>query len=116
MASRWPRGGGVSLLVLWPVFLGKPARAGAYRWNGLVGASVPTYQWRRLYVLHLRGGDVVVVVSDGVVNQDDSFIIDAIEKFEGEPRTLARRLAERAKQLRSDGHDDDITVMAAVLA
>jgi stage II sporulation protein E len=65
---------------------------------------------------HLHSGDVVVVVSDGVVMQDDNFIIKAIEKFSGEPRVFARKLAQTAKELRDDGHDDDITVLAAVIA
>ncbi len=63
----------------------------------------------------LRAGDVVVVLSDGAVSQDDSFIISALEKFSGEPRAFAKHLAEKAKELRSDGHDDDITVMAAAI-
>lgn len=64
----------------------------------------------------LHKGDVIVVISDGAVSQDDSYIIDAIENFDGEPRAFAKKLAELAKKLRSDGHDDDITVMAAVIA
>jgi stage II sporulation protein E len=64
----------------------------------------------------LHCGDMVVVVSDGVIGKDDAFIIEEIEKFQGEPKTFARQLAQRAKQLRKDGHDDDITVLAAVLS
>lgn len=64
----------------------------------------------------LHKGDVIVIISDGAVSQDDSYIIDAIEKFDGEPRAFAKNLAELAKKQRSDGHDDDITVMAAEIA
>lgn len=64
----------------------------------------------------LREGDVIVLVSDGAVAQDDSFIVEAIQNFKGEPRAFAKDLAVRAKELRKDGHDDDITVMTAVIA
>lgn len=63
----------------------------------------------------LRSGDLVVVLSDGALYGDDSFIIKEIENFSGEPRAFAKQLAEKARALRSDGHDDDITVMAAAI-
>lgn len=63
----------------------------------------------------LRSGDLVVVVSDGAVPEDDSFIIKEMADFKGEPRSFAKQLAEKAKGLRSDGHDDDITVLAAAI-
>lgn len=66
--------------------------------------------------VHLHKGDLIVVISDGALQQDDSYIIEAIEKFDGEPRMFAKKLAELAKGQRSDGHDDDITVMAAEIA
>ncbi|CDZ25072.1 protein serine/threonine phosphatase [[Clostridium] cellulosi] len=66
--------------------------------------------------VRLRQGDVVVVVSDGVIADGDSFIIREIEKFDGEPRSFARFLAKKAKEQRSDGHDDDITVMVATVS
>jgi len=63
----------------------------------------------------LRAGDVVVVLSDGAFAGNDKFIISEIEKFSGEPRAFAKHLAEKAKEMRCDGHDDDITVMAAAI-
>ncbi|HEX2938918.1 MAG TPA: SpoIIE family protein phosphatase [Ruminiclostridium sp.] len=66
--------------------------------------------------VRLRQGDVIVVVSDGVIAQGDGFVIHEIEKFSGEPRAFARFLAKKAKEQRSDGHDDDITVMVALVS
>lgn len=63
----------------------------------------------------LCAGDLVVVLSDGALSGDDTFIIKEIENFDGEPRTFAKQLAKKARALRSDGHDDDITVMAAAI-
>lgn len=65
--------------------------------------------------VHLRPGDVVVVLSDGAVAQDDAFVVKELEHYSGEPRAFAKHLAEKAKELRADGHDDDITVMAAAV-
>lgn len=64
----------------------------------------------------LREGDVIVLVSDGAVSQDDSYLVNAIKKFDGEPRSFSKKLAELAKESRNDGHDDDITVLTAVIA
>src|ERR1700730_4605619 len=61
VAPRWPRGRAVSLPLLWPVCPGEPASFGAYRRHGVARASVPTHQRRRLYVLHLRRGDVALL-------------------------------------------------------
>lgn len=63
--------------------------------------------------LHINSGDVVVVISDGAAFSDDNFIIEEIKKFDGDTRLFAKNLAEKAKALRNDGHDDDITIMAA---
>lgn len=66
--------------------------------------------------IRLHQGDVIVVVSDGVIADGDSFVIREIERFSGEPRAFARSLAKKAKEQRSDGHDDDITVLVAAVS
>lgn len=64
----------------------------------------------------LQPGDLVVVVSDGVVNGDDSWLISEIETFAGGSMDdFCREIAAKAKLIRDDGHEDDITVLAAKL-
>ena len=64
----------------------------------------------------LRDGDWIVMVSDGAVASGYEWIISDIEHFEGDdPKELSERLAAAAKCRRSDGHEDDITVIAALL-
>ena len=65
---------------------------------------------------HLRRGDVIVLLSDGALCGSDTWLIHAIEQYGGEPPDeFAAALAAQAKESRTDGHDDDITVLAAVL-
>ncbi|OUE24339.1 PP2C family protein-serine/threonine phosphatase [Clavibacter michiganensis] len=62
----------------------------------------------------LRPGDVVLVVSDGVLDLfgDDSGAIDRFEQFavaEPDPDRLVSRLEDRGRR---ESHDDDVTVLA----
>ena len=64
----------------------------------------------------LRRGDVVVVVSDGALASEDSWLVRSVEAYAGEPPDeFAAALAQKAKDARIDGHDDDITVLVGVL-
>lgn len=65
---------------------------------------------------HLRRGDLVVMVSDGVVSGSDDWLIREIEGFaESNAADFAEHLAAEAKRLRADGHDDDITALVALI-
>lgn len=66
--------------------------------------------------VRLARGDAVLVVSDGAASGDDSFLAEELRTFSGDPRPFARRLAQLAREKRADGHDDDVTVLAAVLS
>ena len=66
--------------------------------------------------VRLSKGDVIVVLSDGALFGDDSWLVSAIRDYPGKhPRAFARDIVQTAKNLRHDGHEDDITVMAAVI-
>jgi len=57
---------------------------------------------------------MVVIVSDGALCDDDTWLVKAVEGYDGElPDEFAQSLAKKAKEERHDGHDDDITVILA---
>ena len=62
----------------------------------------------------LHSGDAIALVSDGAVSDDDAWLIRKLEDWDGEnPQSFAQDLAQSARELREDGHDDDITVLVA---
>lgn len=67
-------------------------------------------------VVRCKENDIVVLMSDGAVSEGTEWIKDEIEGFEGgTAEQLSERICEGAKRRRTDGHEDDITVMAAVI-
>lgn len=64
----------------------------------------------------LDAGDVVVMVSDGADDGDCEWLTEELMQFEGEPSALAKNLLSLACARRSGGHDDDITVLAAIVS
>lgn len=61
-------------------------------------------------------GDIVVLMSDGVTGSGTDWIRAEIEAWhDGSAQALAEKLCECAKRRRNDNHEDDITVMAAIL-
>lgn len=66
--------------------------------------------------IKLGHDDLLVMVSDGVAVGDDVWLMRAITQYQGgSMNAFAKALAKMAKRHRSDGHDDDITVLAAHL-
>ncbi len=66
--------------------------------------------------LHLSCDDLLVIVSDGAIAEDDAWLIHYItESADDSMDIFSKHLAEAAKERRSDGHEDDITVLAARL-
>ncbi len=64
----------------------------------------------------LKVGDIVVMMSDGVCASGTDWICAILEDFKGEnAQALAEKICFAARQKRDDGHDDDITVMTAIL-
>lgn len=61
-------------------------------------------------------GDILVLMSDGATGSGTDWIRAEIEAWQdGTASELAERLCECAKRRRTDKHEDDITVMAAIL-
>lgn len=67
-------------------------------------------------VVTLSEGDVLIMMSDGVCTDGTDWVCAEVEAFEGNgAKQLAERIATSARRRRHDGHDDDITVFAAVI-
>lgn len=61
-------------------------------------------------------GDIVVMLSDGASGTGTDWIRAEIEAFkEGSAQKLATHLCECAKRRRNDNHEDDITVLVAII-
>ena len=66
--------------------------------------------------VNLRAGDILLMMSDGAVSAGTDWICAELEAFrDGEAQDLADKIVRLARQRRTDGHDDDITVIAAIL-
>ncbi len=64
----------------------------------------------------LEENDWLVMVSDGVLAAGDKWLVECLEQWnEASPQTLAEMIAEKAQACRTDGHDDDVTVIAVQL-
>ena len=61
--------------------------------------------------------DIILMVSDGVIGEDNEWICKELEKWGNDTaQHLAEHIAHLAKEKRSDGHTDDITVIAAIIS
>lgn len=66
--------------------------------------------------LNLREGDIVVMVSDGVVATGMDWVKSELRALaEGDMQRLAEKLAMTARVRRTDGREDDITVVAILI-
>lgn len=64
----------------------------------------------------LKPEDIVVMVSDGVTTENTGWINDILKTWSiGSAQQLADEIALAARRRRSDGHNDDITVLVAIL-
>lgn len=64
----------------------------------------------------LGAGDIVLMASDGALEGDTEWICARLEDWqEGDARALARHIAQEAKRRVAGIHDDDITVVAAII-
>ena len=64
----------------------------------------------------LYPGDIVVMMSDGATSEGTEWLCAEIESWrDGNAQSLAEHLMHCARRRRSDNHDDDITVMAAII-
>ncbi len=63
--------------------------------------------------LCLGAGDIVLLVSDGVTASGEDWVASELRAVAGSPaKAIAERIAATAADRRTDGHEDDITVLA----
>ena len=69
------------------------------------------------YDRELSSGDLVVMVSDGVMVSGTGWLTDMVQDWDEteNPNMLAERITEEAQKRRSDGHEDDITALVLVV-
>lgn len=66
--------------------------------------------------VNLTTGDMVVMVSDGVLSGNEKWLENLIRTWnKGSTQELAQAVVAEAIKHRNDGHDDDITVLAVKL-
>lgn len=64
----------------------------------------------------LKAGDIIVMMSDGVTTEGTDWICAELESWQDKPaKQLAEHLAHCARRRRTDNHQDDITVVAAIV-
>lgn len=64
-----------------------------------------------------KSGDIIVMLSDGATGSGTDWIRAEIESFDnGSAQELAEKLCESARRRRNDNHEDDITVITAILS
>lgn len=64
----------------------------------------------------LQEDDILLMMSDGVCSDGTDWICAEVESFkDGGAKQLSERIATAARRRRLDGHDDDITVFAAIV-
>ncbi len=67
-------------------------------------------------VITLKENDILVMMSDGAMTDGTEWICAEIETFgDCGAKQLSERLATAARRRRHDGHEDDITVFAAII-
>ena len=66
--------------------------------------------------IRLHKGDILLMMSDGVTAQGTEWICSELENWgEGTAQELSEHIAECARRRRNDNHEDDITVMSAII-
>lgn len=96
-------------------FIRKNGRAHKLENASLPAGILPEVSFARNSAM-LGEGDIVLMASDGALEGDTQWICAHLEDWkEGDARELARHIAQEAKRRVAGIHDDDITVVAAII-
>lgn len=96
-------------------FVRKNGKAHKLENASLPAGILPEVSFARSSVM-LRDGDIVLMASDGALEGDTEWICAHLEDWkDGDARDLAKHIAQEAKRRVSGIHDDDITVVAAII-
>jgi len=98
-----------------PTFIVKGGKAGCLESASLPAGILHGVSFEKSSVT-LHEGDIVVMVSDGVTNTGADWVKSELGGLRAaDMQRLCEKLATTAKMRRHDGHDDDITVLAAAV-
>lgn len=98
-----------------PSYIRKAGKVGFVEASSLPAGILNSVEFQQTK-LQLDAGDIVVMISDGVTQTGEDWVLDELQRFEGsDMQWLCERLSSLAKLRRSEAHDDDITVFALML-
>lgn len=98
-----------------PTFILRGGKAGYVESTSLPAGILRGVAFEKSAVT-LHEGDVVVLISDGVIATGTDWVKSELEALRAcDMQRLCEKLAMTAKMRRNDGHEDDITVVAAAL-
>lgn len=98
-----------------PTLVRRNGRTGKAECHSLPAGILHEIGFDRAFVT-LSEDDILLMMSDGAVTDGTDWISAEIEHYNGgSAKQLATHIAESARRRRKDGHDDDITVFAAIL-
>ncbi len=96
-------------------FVRKKNKVAALELSALPAGILREISFERAYA-NLEPGDVVIMVSDGIIGSDGSWIIAELKSWKGSSaQDLAQRIAELARHRRINGKEDDMTVICAIV-
>ncbi|MCI8622308.1 MAG: SpoIIE family protein phosphatase [Provencibacterium sp.] len=98
-----------------PSYIRKGGRVGYVESSSLPAGILNSIEFEKT-TLQLDEGDIVVLVSDGVTQTGEDWVLDELERFNGsDMQWFCDRISTMAKLRRTELHDDDITVFALQL-
>lgn len=98
-----------------PTIVRRSGRAGKAECNSLPAGILSDVFFDKAS-LTLKAGDILIMMSDGACSEGTNWICEEIvDYYDGTAKQLAEHLASCALRRRNDGHQDDITVMVAML-
>ena len=98
-----------------PTIVRRSGRAGKAQCNSLPVGILKDASFDRA-VVHLKEKDAVVMMSDGATAEGTEWIIEEIESSRDKSaKQLADQITDSAYRRRTDRHEDDITVMVAII-
>ncbi len=97
-----------------PTIVRRRGRTAKAQSNSLPAGILKDVNFDRAQIT-LKNEDIVLMMSDGVINDGTDWICDYLTDFDGTAQQLADNIATMARRRRTDNHQDDISVMAAIL-
>lgn len=97
-----------------PTFVRKGGKAGYVQSTSLPAGILRGVDFEKSAIT-LHDHDIVVMVSDGVVNNGTDWIKAELESFNGSAQELSERILRIAKERGIDDRSDDMTVVCACL-